>query len=63
MEVMRLKKREYVYAGEKISLSDQAASFTLAFQKSILSSLYKRNIITYAQAERCMELIKNKQLR
>ena len=55
-----MKKREYVYAGEKIMLdSEQAASFILAFQKSILSSLYKRDIITYSQAERCMELIKN----
>ena len=60
MEVMRLKKREYVYAGKKITLdSEQAASFILAFQKAILTSLYKRDIITYAQAERCMELIKN----
>lgn len=60
MEVMRLKKREYEYAGEKITLdSEQAASFILAFQKSILTSLYKRDIITYSQAERCMELIKN----
>ena len=60
MEVMRLKKREYEYAGEKITLdSEQAASFILAFQKSILTSLYKRDIITYAQAERCMERIKN----
>lgn len=56
-----MKKREYVYAGERITLDgDQAASFILAFQKSILTSLYKRDIITYAQAERCMELIKTK---
>lgn len=56
-----MKKREYVYAGEKITLGgDQAASFILAFQKSILSSLYKRDIITYSQAERCMELLKAK---
>lgn len=56
-----MKKREYVYAGEKVTLGgEQAASFILAFQKSILTSLYKRDIITYAQAERCMELIKTK---
>lgn len=55
-----MKKREYEYAGEKITLdSEQAASFILAFQKSILTSLYKRDIITYSQAERCMKLIKN----
>ena len=55
-----MKKREYVYAGKKITLdSEQAASFILAFQKAILTSLYKRDIITYAQAERCMELIKS----
>ena len=61
MEVMRLKKREYVYTGEKVTLDgEQAAAFVLAFQKSILTSLYKRDIITYTQAERCMELIKNK---
>ena len=56
-----MKKREYVYAGEKVTLGgEQAASFILAFQKSILTSLYKRDIITYAQAERCMRLIENK---
>ena len=55
-----MKKCEYEYAGEKITLdSEQAASFILAFQKSILTSLYKRDIITYSQDERCMELIKN----
>jgi len=61
MEVMRLKKHEYVYAGGKVTLAgEQAASFILTLQKAILTSLHKRGIITYSQAERCMELIKNK---
>ena len=56
---MRLKKREYVYAGEAPVLTEkQASSFILAYQKAILAALVKRDILTISQAERCMEKLR-----
>lgn len=52
-----LKHREFEYVGEPIPQIDKVdnADFILNYQKSILLSLVKRNLLTISQCERCLE--------
>lgn len=52
-----MTKREFVYSGEvpeKISEQNYAA-FILHYQKSVLASLLKRNLLSQVQFNRCVE--------
>lgn len=51
-----LKPREYVYAGEPIpELNEQQhTAFLMNFQKAILRSLERRNLLSHSQTERCL---------
>ncbi|MCI8402705.1 MAG: hypothetical protein HFI38_11575 [Lachnospiraceae bacterium] len=52
-----MKCREFIYVGEpspQITEQEHAA-FYLHFQKSILASLEKRNLLTHLQYSRCIE--------
>lgn len=50
-----LKPREYVYAGEPIpELNEQHTAFLMNFQKAILRSLERRNLLNHSQTERCL---------
>ena len=62
------KEREFVYVGDPIPKINEAvnADFILHYQKSILLSLVKRDLLTLSQCERCMDELecqKNKTLR
>jgi len=62
------KEREFVYVGDPIPKINEAgnADFILHYQKSILLSLVKRNLLTLSQCERCMDELegqRNKTLR
>lgn len=50
------KEREFVYVGEPVPKIDMIknADFLLHYQKSILLSLVKRNLLTLSQCEKCM---------
>lgn len=51
-----MKHREFIYVGEPVpELNEQEhAAFFMNFQKSILLSLEKRNLLTASQRERCL---------
>jgi hypothetical protein len=51
------KKNEYVYVGDPIPKIDKAqhADFILHYQKSILLSLAKKNLLTPTQIQKCFE--------
>lgn len=51
-----MKYREFIYDGEPApQITEQEhAAFYLQFQKSILDSLKKRELLTYAQYKRCI---------
>lgn len=51
-----LKPREYVYVGEPIPElnKQQHAAFLMNFQKAILRSLERRNLLSHSQTERCL---------
>ena len=51
-----LKHREFIYVGAPVpELNEQEhAAFLMNFQKSILLSLEKRNLLTTSQRERCL---------
>ncbi len=51
-----MRRTEYVYTGEPIpELNEQEnMAFLVNFQKSILFSLEKRNLLTRSQRERCV---------
>ena len=51
-----LKHREFIYVGEPVpELNEQEhAAFFMNFQRSILLSLEKRNLLTASQRERCL---------
>ena len=57
------KEREYVYVGDPIPKINEAehADFILHYQKSILLSLVKRNLLTLSQCERCMDELERQQ--
>jgi hypothetical protein len=50
------KEHEFIYAGEAIPkiTKENHPDFILHYQKSILLSLVKRNLLTLPQFERCM---------
>ena len=52
-----MKCREFVYVGEPVpEITEQEhAEFLLLFQKSILASLKKRELLNLSQYERCVE--------
>jgi hypothetical protein len=52
-----MKHREFVYVGEQIPKVDKedTADFVRIYQRSILLSLVKRNLLTLSQCERCMD--------
>ena len=52
-----MKCREFVYAGEPAPqiTEENDAAFYLQFQKSILASLKKRDLLTRSQYDRCIE--------
>lgn len=54
-----MKCREFVYAGGPVPqiTEEEYAAFYLQFQKSILASLKKRELLTHSQYERCIEEI------
>lgn len=51
-----LKHREFIYTGEPVpELNEwEHAAFFMNFQRSILLSLEKRNLLTTSQQERCL---------
>ncbi len=51
-----LKHREFVYVGGPVPKLNERehAAFLMNFQKSILLSLEKRNLLTASQRERCL---------
>ena len=51
-----MKHREFIYVGEPIpELNEREhAAFLVNFQRSILLSLEKRNLLTASQRERCL---------
>ena len=51
-----LKHRDFIYAGEPVpELNEQEhAAFLMNFQRSILLSLEKRNLLTASQQERSL---------
>lgn len=51
-----MKHREFRYVGEPVpELNEQEhAAFLMNFQRSILLSLEKRNLLTASQRERCL---------
>lgn len=51
-----LKHREFIYVGEPVpELNEQEhAAFFMNFQRSIILSLEKRNLLTVSQRERCL---------
>ena len=57
------KKREFTYVGDPIPKidKDNHANFILNYQQSILLALVKRNLLTLAQYELCMEELESKQ--
>ena len=54
-----MKCREFIYVGEPApQITEQAyTAFYLHFQKSILASLEKRELLTHSQYSRCIEEI------
>lgn len=54
---MRLVHREFVYVGDPVpELNEQEyGAFLLEFQKALLSSLKKRNLLNHSQYERCID--------
>ena len=60
-----MKYREFIYIGEPVlQITEQEyAAFYLQFQKSILASLKKRELLTYSQYSRCMEEIEKQDSR
>ena len=54
-----MKCREFIYVGEPApQITEQEhAAFYLHFQKSILASLEKRELLTHSQYSRCIEEI------
>ena len=50
------KHREFIYVGEPVpELNEQEhAAFFMNFQRSIILSLEKRNLLTVSQRERCL---------
>lgn len=57
------KHRNFVYVGEPIPKIDMAknADFVLNYQKAILLSLVKSDLLTQSQYERCIEKLKDRQ--
>jgi len=57
------KEREWVYVGDTIPkiTKENHPDFILNYQKSILLSLVKRNLLTLSQCERCMEELERQQ--
>ncbi len=51
-----MKHREFIYAGELVpELNEREyAAFLMNFQRAILISLKKRNLLTASQQERCV---------
>ncbi|MCI8561548.1 MAG: hypothetical protein HFH03_10585 [Dorea sp.] len=51
-----MKHREFIYAGEPVpELNEREyAAFLMNFQRAILISLEKRNLLTTSQQERCV---------
>ena len=51
-----MKHREFIYAGEPVPELDEReyAAFLMNFQRAILISLEKRNLLTTSQQERCV---------
>ncbi len=51
-----LKHREFIYVGEPVpELNEREhAAFLMNFQRSILLSLEKRDLLTTSQRERCL---------
>ena len=51
-----MKHREFVYVGEPVpELNEKEhTAFLMNFQRSILLSLEKRNLLTASQRERCL---------
>lgn len=58
-----MKHREFVYVGEPVpELNEREhAAFLMDFQKSILLSLEKRNLLTASQRERCLLELEKRQ--
>lgn len=54
-----MKYREFIYVGDPIPELDtqEYAAFYFHFQKAILASLQKRNLLTDAQWKRCVALL------
>ena len=54
-----MKYREFIYVGASTpQITEQEyATFYLHFQKSILASLEKRELLTHSQYSRCIEEI------
>lgn len=52
-----MKCREFVFVGDPIpELTElEHAAFLLQFQKSVLTSLRKRELLTQSQYERCVQ--------
>ncbi len=51
-----MKHREFIYAGEPVPKLNERehAAFLMNFQKTILLSLEKKNLLTTSQCERCL---------
>ena len=51
------KEREFVYVGDPIPkiTEENHPDFILRYQRAILLSLVKRDLLTMSQCERCME--------
>ena len=54
-----MKCREYIYVGESVPqvTEQEYTAFYMQFKKSILTSLKKRELLTYSQYDRCIEEI------
>lgn len=57
-----VKHREFTYVGEDIPELDEReyAAFLMNFQRAILLSLEKRNLLTASQRERCLPELERK---
>lgn len=51
-----VKHREFIYVGEPVPELDarEHAAFLMNFQRAVLLSLEKRNLLTASQRERCL---------
>ncbi len=60
-----MRHREFIYVGEPVSELNERehAAFLMSFQRSILLSLEKWNLLTVSQRERCLVILMGSFLR